>query len=407
METKIMDELLTKANTGSKKSLNKEEQKEYREALLACLKREGITEETIYYIVKGIRFRSPYTYCTWSSELADDEQTNAYEMLVKSKVFAGLDNSMKLRFALTSIANLLANPQGSQTVICDLLYSLVDYSYKKDGKRLSDIGKLFQANFLNELKQNTMLPNLSEYNFTREYLQKLLDLLNEAVEGIVPRGDEEITKRNALRRWIMQNYTEERSSKSNQEQETRADNNEAEKTEQTQKGNMTSDEGADTPSFCGTLAKRLYEIAIKIDIFEQNLQLSTDELKQRDKEIAKLKTKYEKVQHDYVKACDENTALRSQVAESERIQTELKSQVSSLQGRINAQSSVIDIIDEDRDRSMVEFKNQVASSLKKTYDELIRSMEMEMTVDLGLNIRDLLDDVFRKLKKQGIDIEGR
>ena len=407
MDKKIMAELLTKANEGSKKSLNKEEQKEYRTTLLTCLKEEGLTEENIHYIVKGIRFRSPYTYCVWSCELGGDEQTNAYEMLIKSKVFTSLDNPMKLRFALMSIAILLANPQGSQEVICDLFYSLVDYSYKKDGKRLSDISKLFQSNFLDELKQNTRLPKLSEYNFTQEYLQKLLVLLNEAVEGIVPKGDEEITRRNALRSWIKQNSVEKCTLENNQKPEKIDDKNETEKVEGTQKGNTISDERITTPSFSGALAKRLYEIAVKIDVYEQNLQLSADELKQRDKEIAKLKTKYEKVQEDYAKACDENTALRSQVAESERIQTELQSRVSSLQERISAQSSVIDIIDEDKDRSIVEFKNQVASSLKKTYDELIRSMEMEMTVDLGLNIRDLLDDVFRKLKKQGIDIEGR
>lgn len=306
-----------------------------------------------------------------------------------------------------SIAILLANPQGSQEVICDLFYSLVDYSYKKDGKRLSDISKLFQSNFLDELKQNTRLPKLSEYNFSQEYLQKLLVLLNEAVEGIVPKGDEEITRRNVLRSWIKQNSVEKCTLENNQKPEKIDDKNETEKVEGTQIGNTISDERITTPSFSGALAKRLYEIAIKIDVYEQNLQLSADELKQRDKEIAKLKTKYEKVQEDYAKACDENTALRSQVAESERIQTELQSRVGSLQERISAQSSVIDIIDEDKDRSIVEFKNQVASSLKKTYDEWIRSMEMEMTVDLGLNIRDLLDDVFRKLKKQGIDIEGR
>ena len=49
----------------------------------------------------------------------------------------------------------------------------------------------------------------------------------------------------------------------------------------------------------------------------------------------------------------------------------------------------------------------IFNSLKKTYDEFVIALTMDMTVDLGLNMRDSLDDVFRKLKKQGIDIEGR
>ena len=56
---------------------------------------------------------------------------------------------------------------------------------------------------------------------------------------------------------------------------------------------------------------------------------------------------------------------------------------------------------------MIEFKNQIASALKKIYNEFVVAQTMDMTVELGLNMRDSLDDVFRKLKKQGIDIEGR
>ena len=50
-----MAELLTKANAGSKKSLNKEEQKEYRTTLLACLKEEGLTEEEAAALIKLIQ----------------------------------------------------------------------------------------------------------------------------------------------------------------------------------------------------------------------------------------------------------------------------------------------------------------------------------------------------------------
>ena len=87
--------------------------------------------------------------------------------------------------------------------------------------------------------------------------------------------------------------------------------------------------------------------------------------------------------------------------------SELQIREKELQDRVNRQSSVIDIIDEDKDRSLIEFKNQIASALKKIYNEFVVAQTMDMTVELGLNMRDSLDDVFRKLKKQGIDIEGR
>lgn len=115
----------------------------------------------------------------------------------------------------------------------------------------------------------------------------------------------------------------------------------------------------------------------------------------------------EKTEELYKSSSEENAELRSRLQQLTEEMSELKNREKELQDRISRQSSVIDIIDEDKDRSIVEFKNQIASALKKTYDEFVIALTMDMTVDLGLNMRDSLDDVFRKLKKQGIDIEGR
>ena len=49
----------------------------------------------------------------------------------------------------------------------------------------------------------------------------------------------------------------------------------------------------------------------------------------------------------------------------------------------------------------------IATALKKIYADFKVAETMDMTLDLGENMRDSLDDVFRKLKKLGIDIEGR
>lgn len=405
MDKKALYELLDKASANTKKSLNKEEQKKYRTILYEILKEEGLNDENIYFITSGIRFKSANTFATWCSGLQNEAQMTAYEMLVKSRAFNSMDNVVKLRFTLMAIANFISEQNVNQIILCDLFHSIVDYSLKKDGKRLADIGKVFQQYFMNELKYSAKLPAISEFGFSQEYTVTLMEILNQAIEGISPKGDEEITRRNILRAWIKRNSAV--SSLVDNTDNTKKGEDEKPKVSVEHAETKRTDSDVERPNIKGTLAKRIMEFAIKVDVYEQSLQSLSDEVKQKEKELAKYKMQIEKTEELYKESSKENAELRSRLQKLSEEISELKTKEEELQDRVSRQSSVIDIIDEDKDRSLLEFKNQIASALKKTYNEFVIALEMDMTVDLGLNMRDSLDDVFRKLRKQGIDIEGR
>lgn len=52
-------------------------------------------------------------------------------------------------------------------------------------------------------------------------------------------------------------------------------------------------------------------------------------------------------------------------------------------------------------------KNRIASALKTQYKDFMQSLDMEMTEDLFLNYRDTIEDIFRILKRNGIDVASR
>lgn len=406
MEKKALYDLLNKASADTKKSLNKEEQKKYRSILFEALKEEGINDENVYFITSGIRFKSANTFATWCCGLQNEAQLAAYEYLTKSRAFNSMENAVKLRFVLMTIAYFVSEQNSNQIIVCDLFHSIVDYSLKKDGKRLSDIGKIFQHNFMNELKYSAKLPVIAEFGFSQEYTVALMEFLNQAVEEISPKGDEEITRRNILRDWVRKNSTVNGLSDEKLENIPKVESEKQDVCNSGLDSKGIMPEG-EKPEFKGPLAKKIMEFAMKVDVYEQSLQKLTDEVKQKEKELAKCKMQVEKMEELYKSSSEENSELRSRLQQLAEEMSELKNREKELQDRISRQSSVIDIIDEDKDRSIVEFKNQIASALKKTYDEFVIALTMDMTVDLGLNMRDSLDDVFRKLKKQGIDIEGR
>lgn len=405
MDKKELYELLNKANADTKKSLNKEEQKKYRTILFEMLKEEGMNDESVYFITSGIRFKSANTFATWCCGLQNEAQMAAYEFLVNSHAFNSMDNAVKLRFVLMAIAYFISEQNANQIIVCDLFHSIVDYSLKKDGKRLSDVGKIFQNNFMNELKHGTKLPVISEFGFSQEYTVALMDFLNQAVENVSPKGDEEITRRNILRDWIRKNSIVS-SLPEGSENTKKVDSVKQEASAVPAEVKRTDSE-REKPEIQGTLAKKIMEFAIKVDVYEQSLQGLSDEVKQKEKELAKCKMQVEKTEELYKASSIENAELRTKLQQLTDEMSDLRRREQELQDRVSRQSSVIDIIDEDKDRSLIEFKNQIASALKKTYNEFVIALTMDMTVDLGLNMRDSLEDVFRKLKKQGIDIEGR
>ena len=86
---------------------------------------------------------------------------------------------------------------------------------------------------------------------------------------------------------------------------------------------------------------------------------------------------------------------------------DLKKHQKELSDKIVRQGDVINVYDEDKQKQKGELVNQIASSLKTIYQDFQSAKDMEMDIDLGENMRDSVDDIFRKLKKFGVDIEGR
>lgn len=56
---------------------------------------------------------------------------------------------------------------------------------------------------------------------------------------------------------------------------------------------------------------------------------------------------------------------------------------------------------------ITEEKNRIASSFKIDYKDFMQSLDMPMTEELGLCYRDMINDIFNKLKKNGIDVASR
>ncbi len=392
--------LLEKANNDSKKSLTKDEQKEYRLFLLDTLKSSGITDDNIYYIVSGLKYGTVNCFANWNRGFDSEKKVENLGKLTMSSNVKSQDNVVKLRLYLSLLISELNEKEINDGIVGELLHSLDEFSYKKDGTRLSDLGKIFKNCFMLEMRRDTTFPDLTKYNFSREYLVQLVLFFEEAINSLSPKGDEEIDKRNALRKWIQKEAEKASIEKNGSEQEKESIDGNSENL----KGTQAVKKGTETE---GVLAKKLIELAQSVDGIEKRYHESLEEIKQKDREISRIKTDRDKLESLCKAGNEENDELRKELLEVRKQLEECQKERKELEDRVSRQVSVIDVYDHDKANTKTEIQNQIAAALKKIFDDYKVAENMPMSIDLGENMRDSLDDVFRKLKKLGIDVEGR
>jgi hypothetical protein len=67
----------------------------------------------------------------------------------------------------------------------------------------------------------------------------------------------------------------------------------------------------------------------------------------------------------------------------------------------------LNVYADDKRNAQEEQLNAIAAALVRSYKEFLEAQTMDMTTDLEMNLVDLLEDVFKRLEKNGIDIKGR
>lgn len=398
-----INELLNKANQDKKKTLLKEEQKQYRMELIEKFQAEGLSEVNIFYFVSGLKFGTVNSFVNWNRNFEKGKQVENLNILIASQKVKALDNLGKLKMFLMLLVLELNENELNDEIIGELLHWMVDLSFKKDGTRLADLGRIFRNCFMSGIKYGTKLPVLNSYNFTKEYEKQLVCFFEDAVKGIEPKGDGEIEKRNILRNWIDKESARIRKTNDSEQIETEVIEN---KNDSKVVDNVNNSKN-DTVEITSILGKRLLEMAKTVDSFDRLFRQSEENLKTKDHEIARVKTSHDKLESLYKSSVDENEKLRKELGEVKGQLEKCMKEKKELEDRVNRQVSVIAVYDQDKANTKTELLNQIAATLKKIYADYKVAELMPMTIDLGENMRDALDDVFRKLKKIGIDIERR
>lgn len=407
-----------------KHELNKKEQFEYAEEIFKALKEKGVTEDLAYYIITMARYGGVEGFVRWYTTVQKDEQVAAIEALTADEVLNKLGPNA-LRFLLYLLASIISLKPENSIVNAHLFLLLVYYSYKKDGTRVSDLGSIFKSSFANTLKPYANLPIFSKYPFPDNYTFELIQMLEEAVDQMPAKKEKELLKKDELRKWIKTNkyyITQDITSNPNSVKESTMNDISAETTITDYTG--TSSEKAKTEEYkdshddlkaeinepetklTGAYAMRLFEIAKAIDLLETEIDILRDKVDQKDKSIKSLTMKLNMSEEDHIRDTGKIAELEECLKQAKEELNNTVNEKKDLEDRISRQGSVLAVFQEDKANSQSQQLNSIAAALSRYHKSYERVKDEEIQSETELFLMDLLEDIFKTLKRNGVDVQG-
>lgn len=394
-----------------KKNPNQEEKNKYYNELISLLNTQNIDKVTVHYIINGFKFNAPKAYVVWSRQYNIQQQYDLFYNIITSKEMESMDNDKKLRVYFNFLVWLLQEEERNNLVIGQILIGLPELSRKKDGTIKGTVKDAFRTSFFYNVNPQTRIPLLSSFNFQLDQLKELLEIFGVAIKDLDGKNERERNIAYSLKSW----YAESKKRIDEKEKivlkQTEDNDNESEKNgsdiESTKESGKEKAEQKEEPVIKGKIAKQLMKYVYAINDFEEKQNSLSSDLKNKENEITRLKLQIDHLQTENEKMLKKSMEMEENLKVITREKNELVNANKELSDRVTRQVEVIDVYDEDKANQKTELVNQIASALKKIYEDYQDAEDMEMTVDLGENMRDHVEDIFRKLKKFGIDVEGR
>lgn len=152
---------------------------------------------------------------------------------------------------------------------------------------------------------------------------------------------------------------------------------------------------------------KMYELISYLKHLEARVSLLEEENSKKERELNNLKKKLANLNLEREKLQNKYDDLNTEVSKRNKKIDELENENTEIKERMSRQEEVIKVYGEDKANSQSEQLNAIASSLSRCYQDFMMAQDMEISTELEITLIDLLEDIFKKLEKVGIDVKGR
>lgn len=150
--------------------------------------------------------------------------------------------------------------------------------------------------------------------------------------------------------------------------------------------------------------KAIIEFALKYEKLEEEQKKLKTRINKLTEKCKNLEAERKKVLEDNKKLTATCKDLNTSLDKSEALCAIRLDEINKLKSEVEHRNEVIDIVRADRTESAQEYKNSLVAALKPCHNDYIGLKDQEMNDDVGAGMSDILEDIFKILKANGIVI---
>lgn len=397
-------------NTKDKGSASQEKKTIYIKHLIQLLKEEDYSEQTEKYIFGGTQIESMKALFQYLQECSLEKAELSFEKYCSGKMHTQNALGSAFKRDLTLLALLINSNSVKDEFVKTLIIQVGNLVRNKENKRWGDFAKVVEKNFVKVIIPKAQFPDLLEMGVQPTYIKHFSEIILDALSMMKVTKPSDILVADKIKQWLTlttdpADVSEESKSEDNKvdaiTDSPKTQNSAAEEEKPAKKKPLTKREQLlSIANYLENLERQVSNlIKVRDELQQKNFLLESNKITMENK-LRKSEDDLKEMANQKELLDQEALSLKSQSAKQER-------RIEELNSDIQKRDAVLSIFASDKENSRKEQLNAIASKLRAEYQDFKDAGDMEMTLDLGENMRQQLSLVFKILAKNGIDIERR
>ena len=379
----------------AKKEPSKADGREFERLWLDFVGKVGLNDLSMALLCDGFRYcaaRPLVTYCKQSSS-----STIPYATLGKYSALRNNSAEIMLRMTLSLFAYEVVDPTSAEQVAW-LMKKVPEVAFNKEGKVSGNITGYVRKLVVQEVAGNTIKAAIDASAFRCSDATRFSKLIAPSLEELGAKYKLSVPEQNAveaLGKWISNLCGEGEGSIPKAGNEETLDVN---------RNPISSDVDKPLPKGGSSEEVSASQVVTFIQNQERRIELLRSASASSAVEMGRIKEHRDslKAQNEELKARLEK-AQESMASQAGRI-ADLEGRVSILSADLSANRELVDMLGQDQAKQSDEAMRRVSRKLGIEYQDYKDALDVEMSVDLGENMRLQLGEVFKILKENGFDL---
>ena len=451
MDLSVLDELIA---INKKSDASKQKKELYYHEITAMLSDCGLTKQTQKYLIEGFPFCGAAPLAEYLFKGSAEEQNNKIKSFYNSDMMKNNERNIAFKFDVALLLDAVKKYNENPLLLTEIIKDTPVKAKNKKGQTFGDAKKVLSKYLLSDVKSDSFLLNINTVEIKKTLLNAFIKVMSNVLAEIKPSSSVSPESILTLKCWLdggkdMGVIVKKASKKEKKDtapvirEITSCDVSfvpeDVEKifedfssiikllTKLSKKGKSTKSDSKTKKSnglkpsditaienFFSAIVKKISVTVDKVNVLNEKneakkriIEEKTTELIEAIKNADNLNRQLKAEKSTVSNLNSRLEACRLEVQELKQTVSKDEELIEKLQNEINKMNSVVSVYSSDKQSSQEEQLNAIASKLKSEYTDFLDAEEMEMTIDLGENLRYQIRSIFKILAKSGIDVEGR